>query len=231
MNKKVFALAVCFSVVTLFSCQGQKGKSNVTLKNATDSVSYGLGVLIGQNMKRDGLDSLNFETLKIALQASAHGDTNLLLNNMQAQMKVQEFVENQKKAKGAANVERGKAFLEANKAKPGVTTLPDGLQYQVVKEGTGAMPTAADTVKAHYHGTTIDGKVFDSSVDRGEPVEFPLGQVIKGWTEGLQLMKVGAKYKFFIPADLAYGDRSPSPAIEANSVLVFDVELLEVKGK
>ncbi|MFN8164754.1 MAG: FKBP-type peptidyl-prolyl cis-trans isomerase [Bacteroidia bacterium] len=230
MNKKVIALAMCFSLITLFSCEGQKGKSSVHLQTSTDSVSYSLGVLIGQNLKKDGLDSLNFEVLKMALQSAAKGDTNLLLTNMQCQMKVQSFVEGQKKAKGQANVEKGKEFLAANKSKPGVVELPDGLQYQVMKEGTGAQPTAADTVKVHYHGTLINGNVFDSSVQRGEPVEFPLGQVIKGWTEGLQLMKVGAKYKFFIPPGLAYGENSP-PGIEPNSVLIFEVELLGIKGK
>ena len=125
----------------------------------------------------------------------------------------------------------GKKFLAENKKKPGVIELPDGLQYQVVKEGTGPMPTADDTVKVHYNGTLIDGTVFDSSIERGEPAEFPVGAVIKGWTEALQMMKVGSKYKLFIPSDLAYGDRSAGPKIEANSTLIFDVELISIKGK
>ena len=109
--------------------------------------------------------------------------------------------------------------------------LPDGLQYQVVTQGTGPTPTANDTVSVHYHGTLIDGTVFDSSIERGQPAEFPVGAVIKGWTEALQLMKVGSKYKLFIPSDLAYGDRAAGPKIEANSTLIFDVELLSIKGK
>jgi FKBP-type peptidyl-prolyl cis-trans isomerase FklB len=126
----------------------------------------------------------------------------------------------------ASAKEIGVAFLAENAKKPGIKTTASGLQYQVVKEGKGGNPSATSRVKVHYHGTTVDGKVFDSSVDRGEPVEFGLDQVIVGWTEGLQLMKKGAKYRFFIPEELAYGANPPSPAIEPYSCLIFDVELL-----
>ncbi|MCK5815986.1 MAG: FKBP-type peptidyl-prolyl cis-trans isomerase, partial [Flavobacteriaceae bacterium] len=122
----------------------------------------------------------------------------------------------------------GETFLEANKTKEGVQVTESGLQYIVLKEGTGEQPTKASRVKVHYHGTLIDGTVFDSSVDRGEPTEFGVSQVIKGWTEGLQLMKVGAKYKFFIPQELAYGAR-PAGKIKPYSALIFEVELLEIK--
>ncbi len=133
-----------------------------------------------------------------------------------------------KTEKAEANLKAGQEFLAANKQKEGVTELPSGLQYEVITEGTGEKPTAYNTVTCHYHGTLIDGTVFDSSVQRGQPAKFPLNMVIKGWTEGLQLMPVGSKYRFYIPAHLAYGDRQVSAAIGANSTLIFDVELLGI---
>jgi len=128
--------------------------------------------------------------------------------------------------KAAANLQAGKDFLEANSTQPGVTVLPSGLQYLVLTQGTGERPAAHNDVTCHYHGTLIDGTVFDSSVKRGQPASFPLNRVIKGWTEGLQLMPVGSKWRFFIPAELGYGNRQVSAQIGANSVLIFDVELL-----
>ena len=133
-----------------------------------------------------------------------------------------------KNDKAAANLKAGQDFLAANKEKPGVTELPSGLQYEVITEGTGAKPTATQKVTCHYHGTLIDGTVFDSSVKRGQPASFPLNMVIKGWTEGLQLMGVGSKWRFFIPANLGYGDRQVSAQIGPNSTLVFEVELLGI---
>ncbi len=135
---------------------------------------------------------------------------------------------NMKNEKSAANLKAGQDFLAANKEKPGVTALPSGLQYEILTEGTGPKPSASSKVTCHYHGTLIDGTVFDSSVQRGQPATFPLNMVIKGWTEGLQLMPQGSKWRFFIPADLAYGDRQVSAQIGANSTLIFDVELLGI---
>ena len=132
-------------------------------------------------------------------------------------------------AKASAAAGAGKEFLEKNGKRDGVTTLPSGLQYEIMKKGDGAKPTTSDQVSVHYHGTLTDGSVFDSSVERGEPAEFGVTQVIKGWTEALQLMPVGSKWKLFIPANLAYGDSSPSPKIPGGSTLVFEVELLEIK--
>lgn len=133
-----------------------------------------------------------------------------------------------KNEKASANLKAGQDFLEANKKNPGVITLPSGLQYQVLTEGTGMKPLARNKVTCHYHGTLIDGTVFDSSVKRGQPATFPLNMVIKGWTEGLQLMAVGSKWRFFIPPQLAYGDRQTGAHIGPNSTLIFDVELLEI---
>jgi FKBP-type peptidyl-prolyl cis-trans isomerase FklB len=135
---------------------------------------------------------------------------------------------NMKNEKASANLKAGQDFLEVNKQKPGVTALPSGLQYEVITEGNGIKPLARNKVTCHYHGTLIDGTVFDSSVKRGQPATFPLNMVIKGWTEGLQLMPVGSKWRFFIPPQLAYGDRQTGAHIGPNSTLVFEVELLDV---
>jgi len=135
-----------------------------------------------------------------------------------------------KRQKAAAEkaIKAGQAFLESNAEKEGVVTLPSGLQYEVLVEGNGARPTINDKVKTHYHGTLADGTVFDSSIDRGEPISFPLRGVIRGWQEGIPLMPIGAKYRFYIPQELAYGMRSPSPSIPPGSMLIFDVELLGI---
>ncbi|OJW84322.1 MAG: hypothetical protein BGO69_11225 [Bacteroidetes bacterium 46-16] len=133
-----------------------------------------------------------------------------------------------KTEKAEANLKAGQEFLASNKQKEGVTELPSGLQYEVITEGTGERPAAFNTVTCHYHGTLIDGTVFDSSVQRGQPAKFPLNMVIKGWTEGLQLMPVGSKYRFFIPSHLGYGDRQVSATIAPNSTLIFEVELLGI---
>lgn len=135
---------------------------------------------------------------------------------------------NLKNEKASANLKAGQAFMESNKQKPGVVALPSGLQYEVITEGSGIKPSARNKVTCHYHGTLIDGTVFDSSVKRGQPATFPLNMVIKGWTEGLQLMAVGSKWRFFIPPQLAYGERQTGAEIGPNSTLIFEVELLDV---
>ena len=133
-----------------------------------------------------------------------------------------------KEEKAAANLKAGQEFLEANKQKPGVVALPSGLQYEIITEGAGPKPTAFNTVTCHYHGTMIDGTIFDSSVQRGKPASFPLNQVITGWTEGVQLMPTGSKWRFFIPPHLGYGDRQVGGVIGPNSTLIFEVELLGI---
>lgn len=230
MKRKSIVLAACFSFSALISCGGQKGGGTVSMKTKTDSVAYAIGVTIGSNMKKDGLDSLNLDILSKAIRHSLNGDS-LLMDAQESQMAIQAYISDKQKQKSEVNVGAGQKFLAENKSKPGVKTLPDGMQYIVMKEGTGPMPSATDTVSTHYHGTLIDGTVFDSSVDRGQPAEFPVNAVIKGWTEALQMMKVGSKWKLFIPSELAYGDRAAGPKIAANSTLVFEVELLSIKGK
>lgn len=143
-------------------------------------------------------------------------------------MGVSDKLSQMKNEKAAANLKAGEDFLAANTTNEGVVALPSGLQYQVLKEGTGAKPGARDKVTCHYHGTLIDGTVFDSSVQRGQPATFPLDRVISGWTEGLQLMPTGSKWRFFIPPNLGYGDRQVSAQIGPNSTLIFDVELISV---
>ena len=143
-------------------------------------------------------------------------------------MSLTDKLKQMKEGKSAANLKAGQEFLAANKQRAGVVELPSGLQYEILKEGDGAKPTEFNKVTCHYHGTLIDGTIFDSSVQRGQPAAFPLNMVIKGWTEGLQLMGVGSKWRFFIPPHLGYGDRQVGPTIGPNSTLIFDVELLGI---
>ena len=222
------AIAFVVSNFSLYACNS--GGSSSELKTLADSMAYSIGISIGSNMKKDNLDSLNLDILKQAMAAAISGDTNLLISQFEAQGVIQKYLAEQQAKKSEDNGAKCKKFLEENAKKSGVITTQSGLQYEVVKEGNGPKPTIDDIVKTNYHGTLIDGTVFDSSVDRGEPVEFPVGQVIKGWTEALQLMSVGSKYRLYIPADLAYGDRGQGP-ITPNSALIFDLELLEIKGK
>ena len=143
-------------------------------------------------------------------------------------MSIADKLFNLKNDKAEENLKAGEAFLEENKTKPGIVALPSGLQYQIMVEGTGAKPTANNSVTCHYHGTLIDGKIFDSSVQRGQPATFPLSQVIKGWTEGVQLMPTGSKWRFFIPPHLGYGNRQVGGTIGPNSTLIFEVELISI---
>ncbi|RBL88709.1 FKBP-type peptidyl-prolyl cis-trans isomerase [Chitinophaga flava] len=201
--------------------------AKAALKNRMDSVSYGIGVSIAENLKAQGLSNVNTVVLAKAIQ-DALTNKSLTLSKEQSEMSISNYLQQLKAEKSAKNREAGEKFLAENKVKPGVVTLPSGLQYLILKAGTGTKPTLNDKVKTHYHGTLIDGTVFDSSVERGEPISFPVSGVIKGWTEALQLMPVGSKWRLFIPADLAYGDRGAGPKIGPASALVFDVELLEI---
>lgn len=222
--------------VLLLSCKTlNKPQENKTaapaaplLSTKIDTVSYALGIDIGSTLKAQGLDSLNTSLLMKAIEDANKGNTPLLTKE-QGNMSISDYLQQVKAEKMAKNKAAGEQFLAENKTKPGVVTLPSGLQYQVIKEGTGSKPTINDKVKTHYHGTLIDGTVFDSSVDRGAPISFPVSGVIKGWTEALQLMPVGSKWKLFVPADLAYGDRQAGPKIGPNSTLVFEVELLDIE--
>lgn len=229
-------LTLAFLVGSFAGCSGKSNKveTDVVLKTQLDSVAYTIGMNLGANLRNDSL-IIDVNILAAALQTALKGDSTLL-TEAQTQEVMKQFqqtlaAKQQEKAQrdGAVNKAKGDKFLAENKTKPGVQTTASGLQYIVMKEGTGAKPKADQIVKCHYHGTFLDGKVFDSSIDRGQPVEFPLNKVIPGWTEGLQLMKIGAKYKFYIPGELAYGLRGAPPQIGPNETLVFDVELIEIK--
>jgi FKBP-type peptidyl-prolyl cis-trans isomerase FklB len=198
------------------------------LKTRMDSVSYSIGVNIADNLKAQGLDNVNTAILSKAIQDVLKSKT-LTLSKEQSDMSISNYLQQLKADKSAKNREAGTKFLAENKVKPGVVTLPSGLQYEILKAGDGPKPTINDKVKTHYHGTLIDGTVFDSSVDRGEPISFPVSGVIKGWTEALQLMPVGSKWRLFVPSELAYGDRGAGPKIGPGSTLVFDVELLSIE--
>ena len=199
-----------------------------------DKVSYALGLGIGQQLLGMGGKELNIDDFAAAIKDIIAG-REPALGAAEAQRLVQAFLAEQEARQQAAMAEKGKAaraegeaFLKQNAAKEGIVTLPSGLQYQVLTPGTGRKPKATDKVKCHYEGTLIDGTVFDSSYRRGEPAVFPLNGVIKGWTEGVQLMSEGAKFRFFIPFDLAYGANGAGASIPPYAALIFDVELVEV---
>ena len=200
-----------------------------------DKLSYALGIGIGSQLAGMGAKELNIDDFAQAIKDVISG-SELKVDNAEAQTLVQNFFQEQEAKQQAAAAEAGKAakaageaFLAENGKKDGVVTLPSGLQYQVLKEGDGKKPSATDQVVCHYEGTLIDGTVFDSSYQRNQPATFGLNQVIAGWTEGVQLMQEGAKYRLFIPYNLAYGERGAGAQIPPFAALVFDVELIEVK--
>ncbi|MBL48408.1 MAG: hypothetical protein CMP28_05580 [Roseibacillus sp.] len=205
------------------------------LESDRDKASYLIGRNIGETIHGDGID-LNVENMIIGLREALAGkDSKIAAEEagkvMQAfQAEMQKQMEAKADKESGANLAAGKKFLDENKKRDGVKVTETGLQYEVIQPGKGAKPTPLDTVKVHYHGTLIDGTVFDSSVERKTPVSFPVNGVIAGWTEALQLMQVGAKYKLFIPADLAYGKQGAGQDIGPNSTLVFEVELLSIQG-
>ncbi|HAH22944.1 MAG TPA: peptidylprolyl isomerase [Prolixibacteraceae bacterium] len=230
----IYASALVLTVGAA-GCQNSSSKGDTKLASRNDSVSYSLGVLIGENNKQQmkgapGVEQLDKAVLLAAFQKAFLGDS-VQIKPVKANGIIQKFFAEVSKVEGEKNLKIGQEFLAENGKKPGVVTLPSGLQYEIMKAGTGPKPTAADQVKCHYHGTTIEGKVFDSSVNRGEPATFPVGQVIPGWTEALQLMPVGSKWKLFIPANLAYGEKGAGADIKPNSTLIFEVELLEIVKK
>lgn len=196
------------------------------LKNSTDSLSYALGLNYANWLKQQGVDDINYIAFDKAITTILQEQTPLM-DNKTAYMSIQEKLKALMQSKSAANLAAGEKFLAENKNKPGIITLPDGLQYQILQQGTGAKPLSTDKVKVNYEGRLIDGKVFDSSAKNGGPIQFGVSQVIHGWTEALQLMPAGSKWRLFIPASLAYGERGAG-MIPPNSVLIFDVELLEI---
>ena len=192
-----------------------------------DKVSYALGMSIGHQLQQMNATDLNIDDFAQAITDVFNGDAKL--SDAEAQAAVQDFFSRKAEEQAKAAKAEGENFLAENAKKEGVKTLPSGLQYKVLREGDGRKPSATDKVACHYEGTLINGEVFDSSYRRGETATFGLNQVIKGWTEGLQLMQEGAKYRFFIPYNLAYGEHGAGQSIPPYAALIFDVELIKVK--
>lgn len=229
---KIINLFVIVAVFLGLACTDMNGQ--VELKTQKDSLAYAIGLQWGKNLKTDDL-LLNTTLIKAGIEDSFKDAPKLkdeevqkLLVALQQQMQEKRMKKQQEEA--TTNLKAGNDFLAANKTKPGVMTTASGLQYMILQKGTGTSPKSTDKVEVHYEGKLINGDIFDSSIKRGKPITFPLNGVIPGWTEGLQLMKEGAKYRFFIPPALAYGAQG-SGAIGPNEVLIFDVELIAVNPK
>ncbi len=192
-----------------------------------DKISYALGLGIGQQIKNMHIEGFSIEDFSQSIRDIIEGNPTAM-SSREAQQMLNQYFEKQAKEQAQQAIAEGKVFLEENARRPEVTQTKSGLQYEVLSEGSGRSPKATDTVRCHYEGRLLDGSVFDSSYQRGEPADFGLNQVIAGWTEGVQLMKEGAKYRFFIPYLLAYGERGAGSSIPPYSTLVFDVELIKV---
>jgi FKBP-type peptidyl-prolyl cis-trans isomerase FklB len=205
------------------------GLSVQAQKTTIDSVSYALGILVSKNLKNSGFETISSDEFARAVKESFANTAKMTEED--AGKLYGAYTAAVAKKKGAANGEVGKKFLAENAKKKGITTTASGLQYEVLIPGSGAKPKLTDEVTVHYHGTLLNGKVFDSSVDRKEPATFPLNGVIQGWQEGVQLMPTGAKYKFYIPSNLAYGERGAGGDIGPDSALIFEVELISIKAK
>lgn len=241
MKQTLTIILVTVALLVTFDANAQKKKNKskdnkettvLELKTRQDSISYIIGQDIGVNLKQNQIqvnEDIFIEGIRKGLAGNdsllSEQDVNRLMMTFQQEMMSKR--EEKSNAEAAVAKAQGLAFLEKNKQEPGVKETPSGLQYKVIQEGSGESPASEDVVEVHYTGKLLDGTVFDSSVERGQPIRFPLNGVIKGWTEGLQLMKPGAKYILYIPSDLAYGDRETGP-IPANSTLIFEVELLSI---
>ena len=201
--------------------------TKINLKDDLAKFSYALGLSISANLIQSGVKTIHPDAFISALKDVFSGEHPQMAPE-EANQIIESFVAGPQKGDSAKSLEEGLSFLAENKKKPGVIELPSGLQYEILKEGEGEIPGATDEVRCHYHGTLINGSVFDSSVQRGQPADFPVGGVIQGWVEALQLMPVGSKWKLYIPSDLAYGQRGAGGAIGPNTALIFEVELLEI---
>lgn len=236
--KLIKYLMIPASGLILFAtgCETPDNEQEANLESQIDSVSYSLGFFYGQSLAAEGIEDLNNDTFITGLNNALDQEESqidqvamqTLMQNYQQEIAANRQARQEEEAAG--NIEEGNEFLEENAQKEDVHVTESGLQYRVIEEGSGEQPTAEDEVEVHYRGTLISGEEFDSSYERGDPATFPLGQVIPGWTEGVQLMREGATYEFFVPSELGYGNNPPpgSP-IEPGSVLIFEVELLDIK--
>lgn len=225
----ILILTVATSVL-IWSCKSQKEVENkkVDLTTQVDSASYAIGMQIGQNFVQQGLDTvMNIDAILAGLKDQLLKEAKLDI--AETDQIVQTFFADMQKSQSGDKISEGEEFLAENGKRPEVTTTESGLQYEVLTMGDGPKPVASSTVKTHYEGKLLDGTVFDSSYQRGEPISFPLNGVIKGWTEGLQLMPVGSKFRFYIPYNLAYGERGAGQLIGPYETLIFDVELLGIE--
>ncbi|MCQ4348728.1 FKBP-type peptidyl-prolyl cis-trans isomerase [Pseudomonas stutzeri] len=234
MKHHRLAAAVALVGLVLAGCDSkQAAEKELELKTPAQKASYGIGLNMGRSLVQEGLDDLDPRAVALGIE-DAKGDKEQRLSDeqlMEAFSFLQKRAEERMTALADETAKAGQKFLEENGKREGVVTTASGLQYEVLKKAEGVQPKPDDVVSVHYEGTLIDGTVFDSSIQRGAPIDLPVGGVIPGWVEGLQLMHVGEKYKLFIPSELAYGAQSPSPMIPANSVLVFELELLGIQEK
>jgi FKBP-type peptidyl-prolyl cis-trans isomerase FklB len=215
------------SLLAVVACKPETPKE-VKLENELDSVSYSLGVNIGENINKQ-FEEYSLDNFIAGMKGVLNNEEDPKISGEQATAIIQGYFTKKQGQESESMIEEGRKFLETNASKEGVTVLESGLQYEVLAQGDGInMPKLEDNVTTHYHGTLMDGTVFDSSVDRGEPASFPVNGVIKGWTEALQLMSVGSKWKLYVPYDLAYGERGAGPQIGPYSTLVFEVELISI---
>ena len=228
MKQHRLAAAVALVSLVLAGCDSQ---TSVELKTPAQKASYGIGLNMGKSLAQEGMDDLDSQAVAQGIEDAIGKKEQKLKDDelVEAFAFLQKRAEERMAALNDEAAKAGKKFLEDNAKRDGVKTTASGLQYEIVTKAEGAQPKATDVVSVHYEGRLTDGKVFDSSIQRGSPIDLPVSGVIPGWVEALQLMHVGEKAKLYIPSELAYGAQSPSPAIPANSVLVFDLELLSIK--
>lgn len=236
---KKILIIICIISITTAQAQVKKTTTTKTVstktivpvfKNAIDSFSYAIGVEGASYYKSQGAASVNSAMIKKAFD-DVYGKKTLLLSPEQCSQTIQTKLMANMNSKNSVVKEEGKKFLAENKKRHGVVELPNGLQYEIIKQGTGEKPKATDTVKAHYAGSLINGQEFDNSYKRGQPLVIPVGGVIQGWVQALQLMPVGSKWKLFIPSDLGYGDRGAGGAIPGGATLIFEIELIEIVNR
>lgn len=233
MKRNLLAATVALSIVTLMGCNQQKEPELAPLTSSIQQASYGMGLNMGQGLAQDGLTDLDIDAMTLGLQDGLSGSAARIDEKdiIAAFTELQASLEERATETNLANQQANADYLAENAERDEVVTTESGLQYEVLESGDaeGDQPAATDVVTVHYEGKLTDGTVFDSSLSRGEPIDLPVGQVIPGWVEALQLMRVGDKWKVTIPSELAYGEASPSPLIPPNSVLVFEMELLGIQ--